>query len=75
MHILNNKILWKAIHDQVSLNRKLTLGTNTRIWDTYSLAALSIMKTASFTVDWLLSAGNGDRVGGPYLILNVLTLH
>ncbi|CRY93452.1 hypothetical protein SynWH8103_02773 [Synechococcus sp. WH 8103] len=27
------------------------------------------MKTASFTVDWLLSAANGDRFGGPYLIL------
>jgi hypothetical protein len=30
------------------------------------------MKTASFTVDWLLSAANGDRFGGPYLIFSAI---
>ena len=44
----------QTIDDQVSLNRKLTFGTKTRIWNTYSFAILSIMKTASFTVDWRL---------------------
>ena len=30
------------------------------------------MKTASFTVDWWLSAADRDRLSGPYLLLSAL---
>ena len=32
------------------------------------------MKTASFTVDWLLSTADRDRLGGPYLIIKLTRL-
>jgi hypothetical protein len=44
----------QAIDDQVSLNRKLTFGHLNAYLEYIQLSYLSIMKTASFTVDWRL---------------------
>ncbi len=44
----------QAIDDQVSLNRKLTFGHLNAYLEYIQLSYLSIMKTASFMVDWRL---------------------
>ena len=44
----------QTIDDQVSLNRKLTFGHLNAYLEYIQLSYLSIMITASFTVDWRL---------------------
>ena len=60
----------KTLVDHVGLNRKLTFGTKTRIWDIHNLDPLAKLKKTSSYIGLVDQPEDRERFSGPYLILS-----